>query len=211
MEHSRLVALLSLLAVLICASTSFAQIRVEVTEVPYLEPHSFMGLALDFAGTQNVERADGSQSNKENQVGLTLRAQGAKRINIQAELELGYRRIDFNEFKDPALPNISLWTLLIGGRYFPLYPTFLLSQDIAVRLNASFAAGWTGCISAEDLGGLDGRIALGFAFTGAKDPSGLTAEVVYRPFGFSGTTYNVKPSWCLRLGFLWGPGTEPGY
>ncbi|MSR22626.1 MAG: hypothetical protein EXR92_03645 [Gemmatimonadetes bacterium] len=114
-------------------------IQVEITEVPYEAPYVFMGLQYAFGGNQAVERKSDGASVAAPLVGYSLRIQGAHDTDFQAEMELGYRKIDLDGFNGSE--GLSFTDFDLGGRYYPRYPTFGLGSRIAVRLTGSALGG----------------------------------------------------------------------
>lgn len=190
-------------------------IQVEITEVPYEAPYAFLAFHYGFGGNQTVERKSGGASATTPQTEYSLRIQGARDTNIQAEIELGYRKIDLENLGDSE--GLSFTSVGLGGRYYPRYPTFGLGSGLAGRLTASALGGFTysGNRSTTDLLGqevftdgsfsTDLRLTAGLAFSGREEPSGLTAEIVYRPNSASNLEYSAEPAWAIRIGFLFGP------
>jgi hypothetical protein len=193
------------------ASLASAQITIEITEVPYTQPHAFLSVNFETAGAQNVIRASDKSEFLVPQTGFALSMFGAHDTNVQLEMAFAYRRLDLSSIS--GAQNIGLGSFHIGGRLYPRYPTFGLGSSIAVRVTGSALGGYAfdfgdSTVTAGNSGivsGLDAQISAGLAFSGRSEPSGLTAEVVYRPTELSGQRFSVKPSWALRFGFLFGP------
>jgi hypothetical protein len=213
------VLLVALAAFVVPVSSGFAQYTVEITQVPYRETHAFMGVYYEMSGVQNVMRVSDSKSLALPQVGFGLRMMSAKDRNIQGEFEIAYRRMDMKGFQpastDPQV--IGVGSFLFGGRFYPRYPTFGLGKSIGVRVTASAAGGYgmdmsdngydnaNSGVSHRAVSGFDVRTTAGLVFSGRTDPSGVTAEVVYRPVSMTGERYSMDPSWNVRLGFQFAP------
>jgi hypothetical protein len=198
---------------MVSASLASAQITVEITEVPYSRPYAFLGVHFETAGAQNVIRASDNSEILAPQTGFGIKMHGAKETNVQLEMAFGYRKIDLTSIA--GAQSIGLGTFHIGGRLYPRYPIFGLGRNIGVRVTGSALGGYafdfadstvSGSGDSGHVGGLDVEMSAGLAFSGRTEPSGLTAEVVYRPTQLSGQRFSVKPSWALRFGFLFGPG-----
>ena len=206
-------SLFALAAVLVLASTASAQITVEITEVPYTKPHAFLGVHFETGGTQNVTRASDKAQFTTPQTGFGLRMTSARETNVQLEIAMDYRKLDLSAIT-PSAQNMGLGSFHIGGRLFPRYPMFGLGKSIGVRVTGAALGGYAfdfadTTVSAGDsgiAGGLDVQMSAGLAFSGRTDPSGLTAELVYRPTELAGQRFSVKPGWALRLGFQFSPG-----
>ena len=208
----RLRSLLSLAAVIFLPSTASAQITVEITEVPYTKPHAFLGVHFETGGAQNVIRASDKAEFVTPQTGFGIRMTSARESNVQLELGVGYRKLDLSAIT-PSAQNIGLGSFHIGGRLFPRYPVFGLGKGIGVRIVGAAVGGYAFDFSDTTVtagssgaaGGLDVEMSAGLAFSGRTDPSGLTAEFVYRPTELSGERFSVKPGWAIRLGFQFAP------
>lgn len=192
-------------------SVASAQITVEITEVPYTQPYAFLGVFFETGGSQNVIRTSDMAEIATPQTGFGVRMQSARDRNIQLEIEVAYRKLDFTRTGDQ---DMGLASFHIGGRLYPRLPQFGLGNSIGVRVTASALGGYAydfadTTVTAGDsgnAGGLDVSLSAGLAFSGRTDPSGLMAEVVYRPNTLSGARFSVQPSWALRFGFVFGPG-----
>lgn len=211
--------LVALAAFVVPVSSGLAQYTVEITEVPYRETRAFMAVHYELSGVQNVERMSDARTLALPQVGFGIRMMSAKDRNIQGEFEIGYRRMDLKEFQpassDPQV--IGVGTVHFGGRYYPRYPTFGLGRSIGVRVTASAAGGYgmdmsdngydnaTSGATHRAISGFDVRTTAGLVFSGRTDPSGVTAEVVYRPISMTGERFSMDPSWNVRLGFQFAP------
>lgn len=194
-------------------SKANAQIRIEITEVPYREPYAFLGIHFEFSGQQRVE-GDNGLTAEAGQIGFGLRLMSAKHNqDFQFESLLDYRGIDVKKLGIKDLNNLSLFDIIFGGRYYPRYPTFGFGS-VAVRFTTA-AHGGLGIEISEPTLMFTVDLSAGFILSTKDNPSGLSIEFVYRP-----TTSNIKhesvldgskwevslkPSWCIRLGFIFGP------
>ena len=104
-------------------ATLAEQIDVHITRVPYRESYALVAPYFGALGLQRVENDDGTTLSV-SQIGGGVRVQSARRTNIQLDLITGFRRIDVSEFGIPGQRNFNLWDILVGGRYYPLRPTF---------------------------------------------------------------------------------------
>lgn len=184
-----------------------AQIDIRITEVPYRETYAFFAVMLETGGSQPVLRMSDMVELPANQTGIGLRMQSAKARSIQFEIEMAYRKLDL---AGTGAPDMSIGSVHLGGRLYPRTPQFGLGRNIGVRVMGAAAGGYAfdfadTTYDGGNAAGLDIRLSAGLAFSGRSDPSGLTAEVVYRPSKLSGLRYSVQPSWALRFGFLFGP------
>jgi hypothetical protein len=196
---------------LVIPALAGAQITVEITEVPYSKPYAFLGLHFETGGAQNVIRTSDNNEFLVPQTGFGLNMFGAKDSNLQLEMQVAYRKLNLSSIS--GAQNIGLGSFHIGGRLYPRYPMFGLGNSIGVRFIGSALGGYAfdfadSTVSSGDSGvasGLDVQATAGLAFSGRTEPTGLTAELVYRPSELTGQRFSVKPSWALRFGFLFGP------
>lgn len=207
----KLRSLMAVAALTLPVSLASAQIKIEITEVPYTQPYAFFGVHFETAGAQNVVRQTDKAEFLTPQTGFDLTMTSARERNVQLEFQFAYRKIDLSSIS--GAQNVGLGSLHIGGRLYPRYPNFGLGNSIGVRFTGAALGGYAfdfadTTVSSGDsghIGGLDVQMSAGFAFSGRQDPSGLLAEVVYRPNTLTGQRFSVKPSWALRFGFLFGP------
>ena len=191
-------------------SVASAQIRVEITEVPYTAPYAFLGFFFETGGAQNVIRTSDMAEIATPQSGFGLRMHSARDRNVQLEFEFGYRKLDLTGAGAGA-QDIGLMSFHLGGRLHPRFPQFGLGNNIAVRVTGSALGGYAFDMAdttydGGNAGGMDIKMSAGLAFSGRTDPSALTAEVVYRQSKLTGARFSVQPSWALRFGFVFGPG-----
>jgi hypothetical protein len=209
----KLRSLLSLAAVSLLAPAASAQITVEITEVPYSRPYAFLGLHFETGGAQNVIRASDKAEIAVPQTGFGIRMTGARETNVQLEMSINFRKLDLSAIT-PNAQNMGLGSFHIGGRLFPRHPIFGIGRSIAVRPTGAALGGYAfdfsdSTVNAGDSGaakGLDVQVSAGLAFSGRTDPSGLTAEAVYRPTQLTGQRFSVKSGWSIRIGFQFSPG-----
>ena len=196
-----------------------SQIEIEITEVPYQEVYAFLGVYFEVGGAQPLEYNEAVHAVPTTRFGLRMHS--ARNSDIQMEWMVGASRSDLSSLDIPALDNLVYGEALIGGRYFPRYPTFGLGRNTPVRLTGSAAGGMLMAMSSGvSLIELDIVLTAGMAITGLEDPSGITLEFVYRPntVGIDYSYYNeatysdqnyalmLQPAWALRIGFLFAPG-----
>ncbi len=200
--------LLAATALALPLSASSAQITVEITEVPYTQPYAFLGVFFETGGSQKVIRTSDQAEIATPQSGFGVRMTSARDRDVQLELGVGYRKLDLSS---TGAQSIGLTSFFLGGRFHPRKPQFGLGDNIGVRVTGAALGGYAFDMAdttydGGNVGGLDISMTAGLVFSGRTDPSGLTAEFVYRPSTLTGVRYSVKPSWALRIGFLFGPG-----
>ena len=196
-----------------------SQIEIEITEVPYQEVYAFMGVYFEVGGAQPLEYNEAVYTVPTTRFGLRMHS--ARNSDVQMEWMVGASRSDISTLDIPDLDNIVYGEALIGGRYFPRYPTFRLGRNTPVRLTGSASGGMLMALSSGvSQFELDIVLTAGIAITGLEEPSGITLEFVYRPntIGIDYSYYNIdtysdqnyalllQPAWALRIGFLFAPG-----
>lgn len=139
------------------------------------------------------------------QLGFGLRLISARESNLQLELGLEYREMDLKELSGPD--KATAFDMLIGGRMYPLTPTFALG-NLAFRVTLAAHGGF----STGDAFGAAMDFSGGFSISSGTDPNGLVIEVVGRPVEYTiedldGVWADVllRRSWILRAGFQFGP------
>jgi hypothetical protein len=185
--------------------TRAESIDVTITEVPYREVHAFLHLDGELGP---LKGGTGGVSNREGRhIGARLGLMSARRTNLQFVTALGWRRLELKR-PEGGEDRRNVGELMLGGRFYPLTPTFALG-NLVVRLTASAAGGVVLGTSLMDLSAYAGA---GFTVGMGDDPSALAVELIYRPLGFTmgdaeldEEVLKVEPSWGIRAGFLFGP------
>lgn len=197
---------IALAALIVLAAHATAQdVTVRVIEEPYRPVYAFLGIYFETLGSQPAEQG-GTTVNTADQLGLGLKLMSAKRTNLQLDLGFEFRQVDTKGATDPD--KISVFNTFMGGRFYPLEPTFALG-NLAVRLTLAAHGG----LAIGDAFGPAVDFSGGFAISSGTDPNGLTVEIVGRPVEYTIEDLDeilpdvvLSRSWTLRAGFLFGPG-----
>lgn len=180
-------------------------IHIKITEVPYQPVTAFLRVSFDVGLQQKVEWKNTSYSAR-NQIGFALGLISSKESDIQFETRLGFRQVDISNIDSVPFRKYYDFDILVGGRYFPRYPTFALSKTTPVRLTFSTVGGLS--LSGNDL------TSMGFStiFTGGlivsqKDnPSGVLLELQYRLLGNEPSPdLHLNSALLLSVAWLFGP------
>jgi hypothetical protein len=185
-------------------------INVNVTEVPYQPVHGFLDVHLEI-GPQPASTPSG-ESESGDHIGFGLGFMSARRTNFQLITDVTWRRLDLGELDQPGLDTKNVFELLLGGRLYPLRPTFALG-DLVARITGSASGGLVLTSGAADLGIV---VTAGLSFSFGDDPNGVKLELLYRPVGTSAEYYpdedsadaevvDIDPSFGVRVSFLFGP------
>lgn len=182
-------------------------IEIRITEVPYEKPYIFTRVSFEMGGTQMVEVApDNNQMRSRSQIGFGFGSISAKDSDIQGEFRLGYRSVNLSNIDSIGVTRHQDFDILLGGRYYPRYPTFGLGKT-PVRL--TFAA--IGGINLRGAGmgdqmAFDVLINAGLSFSQSDNASGVMLEFQYRPIGSDaiGGIY-LLPSYTFCLAWLFAP------
>lgn len=206
-----LVAGVLALAQLLPRGAAAETIDVRITEVPYRPTVAFLHFYLEAVGPASVTLQDGTEHSVA-QVGTGLRIQSARNDrDIQFDAIIGYRRMETFSLgigKD----TLGFFDIELGGRYFPVKPTFGLGTT-AFRLTAGASGGLTVGAATD----LTVQVNAGLTVSWGKNPSGLMLELVYRPLTQKATYFpeddplsdeesaRISSGWTIRAGFLFGP------
>lgn len=183
-------------------------IHVKVTEVPYRPVRAFLDLHFDI-GPQSATLPSGV-SDDGRHIAFGLGVMSARRTHMQLVTDMTWRRVELDGLGVSGLREANLFELLIGGRLYPLKPTFG-AGSLAVRVTASASGGIVLKEGGQDLALL---LSAGLSFSFGDDPSALKVEVVYRPIstdseystaGGDAGRVDIEPSVGARLSFLFGP------
>lgn len=195
-------------------------IRMFVGRYGYRDPGAvFLVPAVDYGGVRAVDN-EGSQTTVSHgpQLGVQLLGVSAGERDLQGQAGLGYRSMNLEGLEIKQRPDIQFLEPMIGLRYFPRAPTFLLRESFCVRVTAAAAAGAAISIYGDlnypiDLSG-------GLHFTTGRNPHGLVVELVHRPNHFDlkyrpenqpgdpvvpEAKYDVSRWTALRVSFFFGP------
>ena len=162
-------------------SCAYDKLEIEITEVPYRETYAFLGTSFKLGGAPGVSLPDFEDIAKytAEEIGFSVYMMSARDDrDLQFLTVIGYSKIDVEEMHITNLDSINCLDIMIGGKYFPRYPTFSLSK-MPVRLTLS-GVGGLGMIM-EGTMGLAMEFKLGLVFSSKDNPSGFTLEVGYRP------------------------------
>jgi hypothetical protein len=199
-------------SIALCAWPAAADqtIHVTYTEVPYRQPHAFLGLTFEGLGATSV--AHGGPSVDGKQFGMGLRLMSARDSNFQFEFGLGLGKLDANALKVAGAESLFVFEMVLGARLFPRKPLIALGE-VVIRPTISVSGGFNTVGGGANGVGI---LTAGLVFGISDDPNGLTAEFVYRPLG-GDATFNTNgvlssedkitygSSWGLRFGVLFGP------
>lgn len=193
--------------ILLGASSVYAQIDIRITEVPYNPPYAFTRISFEMGGKQLVEiNKDKSTLRARSQIGFGFSMISAKESDIQFEMRLGYRAVDLSNIDSLGVKKHQDYDILLGGRYYPRYPTFGLGKT-PVRLTLAAVGGLNmrGAGLADQMA-FDVVINAGLSFSQKDHPSGVMFEFQYRPIGSDaiGGIY-LLPSYTFALSWLFGP------
>lgn len=200
--------LTNILILLLISTSIFSQdLDIRITEVPYNPPYAFMRIHFDFAGSQPVEiLSDNSVVNARSQLGFGIGLISAKESDIQFEYRFSYRMVDLSNL-NLGLNKHSDFDIILGGRYYPRYPTFGLSKNTPVRVTLAALGGldMRGAQFADQMA-IDVILNAGLVISSKDNPSGLMVEFQYRPLGSDaiGSVY-LKPSYTFCVSWLFGP------
>jgi hypothetical protein len=188
-----------------------------ITQTPYRSVGAFLPVYVDFGGPENLSNRDSGITQKDAILGLGFGLQSANNSGIQWQIMAGYEHMPAGEVDIQGADSIHVVKLQAGVRYFPRYPTLGLGR-VPIRLTASASAGgamfktgdWSPVLKPT------ATLSAGLAVSWGDFPGGLVAEFVYRPLttnlDFTGqsdllkTRIGVKPSWSIRLSWLFTAG-----
>jgi hypothetical protein len=180
-------------------------INLRITEVPYQPVYAFFRTSFDLGIQQKVD-FNHATFKARNQLGFSIGLISCKESDIQFETRIGYRQVDLSNIDSvPANKHYDL-DIMLGGRYYPRYPTFALSKNTPVRLTFSGIGGL--CLRGNDLTNMGLTVALsaGFVFSQKDNPSGIMLEAQYRPLGSNAIAgVYLHPAWLLSIAWLFGP------
>ncbi|HDS09176.1 MAG TPA: hypothetical protein ENN73_03015 [Firmicutes bacterium] len=194
----------------------YEEIHIKIMEVPYREPHSFLGTSFNLGGRPMCSYSNALTLEDVEEPGavkgFALWVMSARsNQNIQYTTVLNYRGVDLSGLKIGDLETVHGFDIMIGGRFYPIYPTFGLSK-MPVRLTLS-AVGGIGFYGDSMI--FSTAVTKGFVISSKDNPSGLTVEISYVPgikFDYTtdyvyGETIPIKvgDTVSLQVGFLFAP------
>ncbi len=190
-------------------SACFAQIDIRITEVPYVAPAPILTrLSFEMGGKQPCEVDSVSTvRNARSQFGISFGSISTKDSDIQAEMRIAYRLTDLSNLKISGISKHQDFNILLGGRYFPRYPTFGLSNKTPVRITLAALGGLNmrGQGFADQMA-IDVILNAGFVISQNDNPSGIMLEFQYRPLGSNAFGIPLLlPSYIFALSWLFGP------
>jgi hypothetical protein len=218
-KHLLVLALAGLFLVLFFPAPVLAHdpIRVEVTEVPYRPVHALLRVHFEFAGRQDIFRQEGQLAQKDFFIGFGAGLISARNSDVQFETNISYERFKADKLGFSGLNTVHELDLQLGGRYFPCYPTFRMGR-IPVRLTFSALGGlgWYFPSSYSDVLDFSMILTAGLAVSSGDSASGFLVELIYRPLETNLAVETIeagafgalvmKPSFSIRIAWLFGPG-----
>ena len=203
----RLLVIVPFLTALIVPVSAFSEpIEIEITEVPYNQPHAFLTLYGKLGMVGLKDSLGGSVTAPFRGLGLEMFS--ARQSNLQFASEPYCVFIDGTKLKKPDAKNIISLGWRLGARILPRYPTFHLGSGVAGRLTGSVLAG--GGFWNTGGAGVSLTATLGTFFSLGSDPDGLKLELFSDlsnySFNVDGSTTRVgDPSFGLAISFVFAP------
>ncbi|MCX7697407.1 MAG: hypothetical protein N2Z72_06925 [Bacteroidales bacterium] len=180
-------------------------INIKITEVPYQPVTAFLRVSFDVGFQQRVTWKNVNYKAR-NQIGFALGLISCKESDIQFETRVGFRQVDISNIDSVPFRKYFDFDILIGGRFFPRYPTFGLSRTTPVRLTFSTLGGLS--LTGNDLTniGFSTIFTGGFIISQKDNPSGILLELQYRLLGNDpATDLHLHSAWLLSVAWLFGP------
>ncbi|MFC1595510.1 hypothetical protein ACFL3X_01195 [Gemmatimonadota bacterium] len=202
--HSGRQLLTALVLCMLSPAVKAQDITVRIIEEPYQEVFAFLGVYFESFGAQEVAQGSVTLTDT-NQMGMGIRLMSARRTDIQFETSVGWRTVDLRDLGDPE--RTDFFDIFVGGRYWPLYASFLIG-NMSIRLTM---AGRGGLVMGNQMtGGVE--FSGGFTISNRNEPSAVFIEAVFRPVEYIHKDIDeivadvlLRPSWTLRIGFQFGP------
>lgn len=194
--------------ILICRFSFAQDLNIRITEVPYTPVYAFMRVSFEIGGKQAVQiLSDNSVVNAQSQIGFAVGMISAKQSDIQFESRFAYRQVKLSNLNIAGVNSHVDFDILLGGRYFPQYPTFALSKNTPVRITLGAIGGldMRGAQIADQMA-LDVILDAGFVISSGSNASGIMLEFQYRPLGSDaiGSIY-LQPAYTFAISWLFGP------
>lgn len=185
-------------------------IEIRITEVPYEPPPIvFNRVHFDIGGKQTCETDSiGTVRNARSQIGFGFGVISTRDSDIQLESRFSYRKVDLSNLNIPGVAKHQDFTILVGGRYFPRYPTFGLSKSTPVRMTFAAIGGLNmrGQGFADQMA-FDMILNAGIVISQSDNPSGVMFEFQYRPITSDAIPGVILlPSYTFAISWLFGPG-----